>query len=98
MLPHATKGTVKVTKLRILKNGRLFSIIWVNPVCNHKCFIREEGKKYLTTETEGNETTETKMIYLGYEDRGKATNQEGTTTTLDTGKGKVMDYPLRPPA
>lgn len=60
-------------------------------------FHKRKAKKYLTTETEGNETTEIKMLYLGYEDKGKATNQGRHYHNSRNWKRQVMDCPLQPP-
>lgn len=84
-------------KIKDLKNGRLFSIIWVNPVCNHKCFIRGRQRNIWLQRQKVMRQLKPRWYTWAMKIEERPQTKEGTTTTLDTGKGKVMDYPPRPP-
>lgn len=57
-------------KQSVLRKCRFFQIILVVPKCNYKCLVRGK-QEYLTTETEGNMTTDARCCAFGCEARGR---------------------------
>lgn len=84
--------------LRTLKIGNLYWIIHIGPICNYKCPYEREAVGDLTTEEEGNVTTEARCYAAGFGDGGRGHGPGNARNAApEAGKGKGMDFPVEPP-